>query len=174
MSARLFIAWFDDERAILAATRAAREAGLPIHDVFTPYAVHGMDEAMGLRPSRLPWVCFGGGALGLASGLGLQVYTSVVSWPLDVGGKPFNSFPAFIPVAFEVTVLFAALATVLALLVRARLRPGLAPPSVLARVTDDRFALALTTADGSFSRALAAGIASRCGAVETGYAEVTP
>lgn len=175
MSTRLFIGWFDDERALLRATAAAREAGLPIHDVYTPFAVHGLDEAMGLRRSRLPWVCFGAGVAGLAFGVFLQVYTSAVSWPLNVGGKPASSLPAFLPVAFELTVLVAALVTVAALLVRARLFPRLsAPRSLLPRVTDDRFALALSIADERWSEARAKALCAREGALATSYEEVEP
>jgi hypothetical protein len=173
MSQRLFIAWFAQEDDVLAATTAAREAGLAIFDVFTPYAVHGMDAAMGLRPSRLTWVCFGAALLGLSAGISLQYYTSAVSWPLNVGGKPFNSFPAFVPVAFEMTVLFAALITVAALFFRTRLYPRLqGPPEVLARVTNDRFALALTTADPRWSETAARDLSRRHGAVDVGYSEV--
>jgi hypothetical protein len=154
------IGYFEDEQATLAATRAARAEGFAITDVFTPYAVHGLDEAMGLRPSRLPWVCFGAGLVGGAIGLGFQIWSSSVSWPLNVGGKPFVSLPAFIPITFELTVLAAALTTALALLVRARLFPG-KRAAALPRVTDDRFALVLSAA-GERGRAFLA----RAGAVE--------
>ena len=173
MSTRVFIGWFDDEHAVVRATAAAREAGLVVHDVFTPFAVHGLDEAMGLRRSRLSYVCLGAGVVGLGFGAFLQYWASAVSWPLNVGGKPFNSAPAFLPVAFELTVLFAALVTVAALFVRARLRPRLAPPrGLLPRVTDDRFALALVTADAAWSEARAKAICQAEGAVETTYEEV--
>jgi len=173
MTERLFIAWFDQEDDILAATTAAREAGFAVFDVFTPYAVHGMDAAMGLRPSRLTWVCFGAALLGLSAGLSLEYYTSVVSWPLNVGGKPFNSFPAFVPVAFETTVLFAALITVAALFLRTRLYPrAKAPTEVLGRATNDRFALALKTADPRWSDAAARDLSHRHGAVAVEYSEV--
>lgn len=173
MRQRLFIAWFETEDDILAATTKAREAGLPIFDVYTPYAVHGMDAAMGLGTSRLTWVCFGAGLVGLAAGLSVEYYTSAVSWPLNVGGKPFNSFPAFIPVAFETTVLFAALITVAALLIKTRLFPRpTTPAEVLERVTNDRFALALTTADSRWSEIAARDLTRRCGAVATAYSEV--
>ena len=118
------IAVFDNETDLLAATRAAREAGCEIVDVYTPYAVHGLDEAMGLRPSRLGWVCFLCGAAGAALAVWAQFWTSAVDWPLNVGGKPFNSLPAFVPVIFEVCVLLAGLGVVGALLLRCRLWPG--------------------------------------------------
>jgi hypothetical protein len=143
----LLVAWFDEEHEVLAACQAARRSGFSVEDVYAPYALHGVDEAMGLAPSRLTWVCFGAGLTGLVSMLWFEWWTQAVSWPLNVGGKPFNSLPAFIPVAFEFTVLCAALGTVAALLARAGLWPG-KRRAVLPRVTDDRFALALTWAAG--------------------------
>lgn len=173
MTTKLFVGWFEDESALLRATASARDEGLPIHDVYAPFAVHGIDEAMGLKRSRLPWVCFCAGALGLAFGAFMQIYASAVSWPLNVGGKPQNSLPAFLPVTFELTVLFAALITVAALFFRARLFPRLgSPKGHLARVTDDRFALALMTCDERWSEKRARAICEREGAVETTFEEV--
>jgi hypothetical protein len=171
MSSSVLIGYFDSEEKILDATRAARQAGYTVQDVFTPYAVHGMDEAMGLKPSRLTYVCFAGGLLGCTLALSLQLYTSVVSWPLNVGGKPFNSLPAFIPVAFELTVLFAGLSTVAAFLARSRLFPG-SRRLALERVTDDRFALVLAPREGQLPHEAAEGMMRRHGAVETSWKEV--
>ncbi|MCL2011420.1 MAG: DUF3341 domain-containing protein [Cystobacterineae bacterium] len=136
------VGWFEQEAQILNATKAARKAGLKVVDVYTPYAVHGLDEAMGLKPSKLTWVCLLA-ALGGGGGMfSLMLYTSAIAWPLNVGGKPFVSAPAFIPVTFEAAVLSAALMSVFAFFVRSKLFPGkkVVP---LERVTDDRFALEL-------------------------------
>ncbi|XXF79906.1 DUF3341 domain-containing protein [Myxococcaceae bacterium GXIMD 01537] len=173
MSQSILIGYFDSEERILSATRAAREAGYNIHDVYTPYAVHGLDDAMGLRPSRLTWVTFFAGLTGATAALSLELYTSVVSWPLNVGGKPFNSLPAFIPVAFELTVLFAGLGTVAAFLLRSRLFPG-HKRLALPRVTDDRFALALGTEGPASEVAEAEETLRKLGAVETKQVEVAP
>lgn len=174
MSARrVFVAYFGGEDDILEATAAARAAGFRVHDVYTPYAVHGMDEAMGVKPSRLTWACFGFGLLGLASALLLQEWTQAVDWPLNVGGKPANSLPAFIPVAFELTVLFAALGTVASLLLRTRLFPRTAPRVLLPRVTDDRFALALSASGDGFDEARARALCLENGALETAVLEVS-
>lgn len=174
MSQRFFVAWFDDEHALVSATAAAREQGLSIHDVYTPFAVHGIDEAMGIKRSRLPWICFTGGVLGLSFGAFMQYYASVTSWALNVGGKPFNSAPAFLPVAFEMTVLAAALLSVLALLIRARLYPRVAAPKgLLSRVTDDRFALCLVVADERWNEARARAVCATHGAVDVTFEEIT-
>jgi hypothetical protein len=142
VSVNVMVGYFDREETILRAAHAARGVGMAVHDAYTPYAVHGMDEALGLRPSRLTWACFGGGLFGLISGMALMLYTSVWGWPLNVGGKPFASIPAYIPVAFELTVLCGGLTVVAALLFRTRLFPGKSVVA-LSRVTDDRFALAV-------------------------------
>ncbi|MCP3140160.1 DUF3341 domain-containing protein [Pyxidicoccus xibeiensis] len=171
MSAPVLVGYFDSEEKVLDATRAVREAGYTLDDVYTPYAVHGLDDAMGLKPSRLTWVCFGAGLLGCTLAMSLQLYTSVVSWPLNVGGKPFNSFPAFIPVTFELTVLFAGLFSVAAFLVRAKLFPG-SRRRALPRVTDDRFAITVAPRDAGPELAAAEELLVRHGAVATSRMEV--
>jgi hypothetical protein len=150
MSQRLFLAAFDDERDVLAVTRLARRRGVEIQDVYAPYPVHGLPEAMGLAPSRLGWACFACGGVGAIIAMLGQYYLSAISWPLNVGGKPWNSTLAFIPVGFELTVLFAGLGVVAALLVRRRLWPGKTPRFPDPSAVDDRFVLMLVEQDASF------------------------
>jgi hypothetical protein len=169
-TARPFVAYFSREEDVLAATTAVRKAGLAIHDVYTPYAVHGLEAAMGLRRSRLSQVCFFAGLTGLTTMLFFAWWTSAVSWPLNVGGKPYASIPAFVPVTFEFTVLCAALTTVAALFGVAKLWPG-RPGDTLPRVTDDRFAVVLEPlTDDNRARALC----MEHGAVDTGWLEPRP
>ena len=139
----LLVAVFEREDDLLHAAAAARKEGLHIVDAFAPYAVHGLDRAMGLRPSRLPWVCFVLGLLGAGSMLLFQYWATAISWPINVGGKPWNSLPAFIPVTFEVMVLCAGVGTVVAFIWSSGLRPGRRSALSDLRVTDDRFALAI-------------------------------
>jgi hypothetical protein len=153
MSRRIVLGVFADESDLLNVTREARESGLQIIDAFTPYAVHGLDAAMGLRASRLPWVCFFAAITGAALKLWFEFWTSMVDWPLNIGGKPWNSLPAFVPVTFEVMVLSAGLATVFVFLLLARLRPGKRPAVAHPRVTDDRFVLVLEETDARFDLA---------------------
>jgi hypothetical protein len=150
MRRSLHVGLFADDRDLLDAVRECREREIPILDVVTPFPLHELDEAMGLRRSRLPWVTLIGGAVGLAIGLGFQYWSSAVNWPLDVGGKPFDSLPAFVPVAFEMTILLAGLSTAGALFFRSKLWPGRKPPRDLEATTDDRHALVLTQADAAF------------------------
>jgi hypothetical protein len=146
---RYVAAFFQDEDDLVAGAADARQQGFEVFDAYTPFAVHGLDRAVGLPPSRLTWIAFLAGALGLAFGLTLQVWTSAYDWPLNVGGKPFNSFPLFIPVAFELTVLFSGLIAIAVLFARNRLWL-FSKRSVFERVTDDRFVLVLKQADASF------------------------
>ncbi len=143
MNRSLVVGTFARDVEIVAAARAARAAGLTIVDAYTPYAVHGLDQAMALPPSRLSWVCLVAGVIGAVVKLWFELWTAVVDWPLNVGGKPDNSLPAFVPITFEVMVLFAGLATVAALFVVARLWPGRRAYVPVDRVTDDRFALVI-------------------------------
>jgi len=147
---RFLFGVFEREEDILAATRTAREAGLRIADVYTPFAVHGLDQAMGLRPSRLPWIAFALGLLGAGVKVWFEFWTSATDWPINVGGKPWNSLPAFLPVTFEVMVLFAGIGTVIAFLFGRRLLPGRKARLPVQGVTDNRFALVLEETDASF------------------------
>jgi hypothetical protein len=148
-SVRYTAAFFETEDDLLEGAEDARRSGFEIHDVFTPFAVHGMDRAVGLAPSRLTWIAFAAGAFGLVFALALQVWTSAYDWPLNVGGKPFNSFPLFIPVAFELTVLFSGLIAIGVLFARNRMWL-FSRRRIFERVSDDRFVLVLSQQDASF------------------------
>jgi hypothetical protein len=110
------MAEFDDPEELLAATRRAYAEGYRKMDAYTPFPVHGLAEALGHRGVRLPRIALAGGILGALAGYGLQYFASVISYPLNIGGRPLNSWPAFIPVTFEMTILIAALITVLGML----------------------------------------------------------
>jgi hypothetical protein len=150
MSRRILLSAFASEDDVLAAVRAAREHSLKIVDLYAPYAVHGLDEALGLRRSRLPWVCFCAAVTGAFLKLWFEFWTMVVSWPVNVGGKPWNSLPAFVPVTFEVMVLLAGISTVVAFFIVEGLRPGKPAPMPLAGITDDRFVLVVEQSDAAF------------------------
>src|ERR1041385_300522 len=116
MRRQFLVATFHDPEAVLNAVRTVRREDFRIYDVYSPYPIHGLDGAMGIRKTRLPWIAFAGALSGLALGIALQFYTTVLDWPMNVGGKPDNSTLAFIPISFELTVLFSGLAAVAALL----------------------------------------------------------
>jgi hypothetical protein len=150
MGRPVIVASFAREEDLLGATRAAREHGFRIADAYTPYAVHGLDQAMGLRPSRLPWACFAFGLFAGAFALWSQHWAMAEDWAINVGGKPWNSLPAYVSVAFEGTVLLAGLGVVFAFLLRCRLFPGKRAALPVRGVTDDRFVVALENPDNPF------------------------
>lgn len=147
MSLRQLKSIFPDEDSVFGALLALREAGFAIGEVYAPYAVHGLDRAAGLRRSRIGFVTVTAAAIGSISFYLFQDWVSATNWALNIGGKPYSSAPAWIPVVFEVGVLFAGLATVLALFVRSGLFPGKKAYLVDPRVTDDRFAVLLDISD---------------------------
>src|SRR3954469_25395012 len=150
------LAEFGSGPALLAGIRALRDAGVSRFDAFTPYEVAGLEELLAVRRSRLTWIAL---AAGLAFGGGaylLQWWINVVDYPLDIGGRPYHSAPAFIPITFEMTVLFAAAAALISALVLGGL-PSLWHPVFddegFERATFDRFWLAVDRGDAALDRA---------------------
>lgn len=117
-AARLYglMAEFEDPTALVDAARAAREAGFTQLDAYSPFPIEALTEALDLHDRKLPAVVLGGGILGGLAGYALCYWCSVIEYPLNVGGKPFHSAPAFIVPTFETTILFAAFAAVFGML----------------------------------------------------------
>lgn len=164
-----YLAEFETPEQLRAAAAKVRDAGYTRWDTHAPFPVHGIDPAMGIRPTILPWIVFVVGAAGTATGILLQWYTNATSYQdfpwiptfvqgynFLVSGKPFWSFPANIPVIFELTVLFAAFAAFFGMLVLNDL-PKFYNPIFncerFRRATDDRFFLSIESADPRFDRA---------------------
>lgn len=142
---------FLQEHKVIEAARKVREAGFEKFDAITPYPVHGMEEACGIKRSGIPYVTFGAGILGLMAGLGLVWYTSVYDWPLNIGGKPMFSLPAFIPILFELTVLFAALCSVGAMFYMCNM-PKIDPPVIDKDLTCHKFAIFIPENDVDYNQ----------------------
>ena len=106
------LAEFDSATAIVDAARRTRQAGFTKIDTYTPFPIHELDAALKLPRTRLPWIVFFGGIAGMLSGFALQYWTSVIDYPLNIGGRPLASWPAFIVPSYELTILFAALTAV--------------------------------------------------------------
>lgn len=149
-SQRVFVGVFESEEDILGVAGAVRQRGLKIIDIFSPYAIHGLERAAGFSPSRLPIICFILGLLGAGLKVWFEFWTTAVNWPIDVGGKPWNSWPAFVPITFEVMVLFAGIGTVLVFLFAARLYPGKKAKLVYPGVTNDKFVIFVEEEDATF------------------------
>lgn len=140
-------ALWEDERAFLKAVQTAHRKGL-MFTTLSPFPVHGLEEAMEIKRSWIPWVTFFGGLFGCLFGLWFTRWTSAVSWPIIVGGKPFWSLPAFIPIIFELTILFSALSSLGALLYACGL-PRRNPPVIDPDLTSHKFAIFVSEKDRS-------------------------
>jgi hypothetical protein len=150
------LAEYEDIDAILNAARAVRRAGFLRWDVHSPFPIHGIDYAMGIKPTILPWLVLGAGLFGLVGGIVLQWWTNAFDYKYMISGKPIWSLPANIPVAFETTVLCASLTAVFGMLGLNRL-PRLYNPLFKSerfrRVTADRFFLVVDASDRKFHEA---------------------
>lgn len=144
---------FEEPEELIAAARRVRAAGYRRIDAYTPMPVHGLASALGIRRTRLPLIIAAGGVVGAALGLALQIWTSAYAYPHNVGGRPLISWPAFVPVTFEMTVLCAALSGVLGTLALNGLprpyHPLFAVPE-FARATQSSFFLCVEAADPLF------------------------
>ncbi len=161
-----FRASFAAPGLLLEAVKCLKLDGYRVIDTYTPFPVHGMDEAIGLKPSRLPRACLAFAILGLAIALGGQIWTSAYDYPLIVGGKPLVALPAFVPVAFELTVLMAGLGVVASLFLVSGMRPKFKVPDLHPGVNDDRFVLAAEIRAGA-SFAVVQSMMAGLGALET-------
>ncbi|NND32972.1 MAG: DUF3341 domain-containing protein [Saprospiraceae bacterium] len=138
---------YDDEEVLLSAVKDAREKHLDIMDVFTPFPVHGLDPILGLEESRLHQAGFVYGAIGTLTAFLFMTWVFTRDWPIIFGGKPYWSVPAFIPITFEVTVLFASIGMVVTYYAINGQGPGVTNPVLDDRITDDKFCIAFDVAD---------------------------
>lgn len=160
---------FTSAQALLKAAEAVRDRGLNSFDCYSPFPVPGLDEAMGLAPTRLPRLVLLAAAAGAALAYAVQWYSATQHYPLNVGGRPLHSWPAFVPITFELAVLLAALAAVVGMIVRNGLpRPHHPVFNVhrFRRASQDRFFLALTLTLGELDRATARAWLRSLGAAE--------
>ena len=151
------LAEFSDANELVSAARQAHEAGYRDLDAYTPFPIEELAHALGIHGSRLPLIVLIGGILGGLGGYFLQYWVSVIEYPINVGGRPFHSWPAFIPVTFETTVLSAALCAVLGMLALNGLPMPYHPVFNVPRfalATRDRFFLCIEATDPKFDREL--------------------
>lgn len=148
MSIKKFIvANFYDEAVLFPAVKKVRRAGYKIHEVFTPFPIHGLDKEMGLRDTSLDTAGFIYGITGTATAIGSITWALSIDWPLNFGGKPFFSLPAWIPITFELTVLFASVGMVMTFCWLCQLAPFVKKDHFNPRSTDDTFVLVLECTD---------------------------
>ena len=147
------MAEFDDPTTLVAATDRAHHEGYRRMDAYSPFPIDELHDALGSSPSRLPLIVLIGGLLGCIGGYGLQYWVSVIAYPVNVGGKPFHSWPAFIPVTFECTILAAALVAVFGMLALSDLPMPYHPVFNVPRfalASRNRFFLVIEAADTKF------------------------
>lgn len=169
------MAQFDSPEALLEAAEKAHSAGYRRMDAFSPMPIEGLAEAVGFHHTVLPLVVLCGGILGGLSGFFLQYYGSVIGYPLNVAGKPLNSWPAFVPITFELTVLFAAISCVFGMLAMNGLptpyHPVFNVPS-FALASRDRFFLCIKARDAQFDLSKTREFMTGLGAIEV--SEIAP
>jgi hypothetical protein len=147
------LAEYRDVDSVMTAARGVRAAGFTRWDVHTPFPIHGIDAAIGIKPTILPWLVLGGGLSGCIGGLLLQWYVNAYDYPFMISGKPYWSLPANIPVIFECTVLLSALTAVFGMFALCRLPMHYNPLFKIdrfRRVTNDRFFIVVDASDPKF------------------------
>jgi hypothetical protein len=142
---------YNDEEDLKSAVKVANAAHLNIMDVYTPFPVHGLDPIMGLKESRLHYLGFVYGAIGASFGFLTMSWIFTRDWPVIFGGKPYWSVPAFIPITFEMTVLFAAWGMTITFYTICGMWPGVKAKTLDDRITDDKFCVAFDVTSASDS-----------------------
>jgi hypothetical protein len=137
---------FDNEDILLEGVEKIRGNGVKIHEVYSPFPVHGLDEVLGYKRSRLPIAAFMFGMTGTSLALLMQIWMLGYDWPMIIGGKNFASLPPFIPVTFELTVLLAALGMVATFMIVSDMKPYKWPRQFDLRSTDDKHVMAIDLA----------------------------
>jgi len=161
----VLVASFADEAAIVRAVGALRRAGLSSIETYTPYPVEALDALLPRPRWRLPVAVFLGGLVGLVLGFGMQWYAAAIDYPLNIGGRPLASWPAFIPIAFEIAVLCAVLAGFFGFLALARLPRPYQPVAAIPdfeRASHDRFLLLVDPAGASMPSADTQALLEQC------------
>jgi len=134
---------FDDEQVLLASVKEIRSNKINIKEVYSPFPIHGLDQALGLKDTRMAITSFIYGCLGLTLGGLMIYYIMIIDWPQNIGGKPnwtfYHNIPAFVPILFECTVMFAAHLMSITYLIRCGLFPGGVSSNPDPRTTDDKF-----------------------------------
>lgn len=145
MSKKVIQAMYDDDDVLLKAVKETRKANYSIEEVFTPFPVHGLDKAMGLKGTRIAIAAFIYGVIGFSFSIWMMNYMMIVDWPQNIGGKPSFSYaenmPAFIPIMFELSVFFAAHLMVITFYMRSKIWPFQEASNPDPRTTDDKFVM---------------------------------
>ena len=134
---------YEDEDVLLKAIKNVREGGVKIHEVYSPFPVHGIEDVLGYKRSRLSIVAFMFGLLGTSLALTMQFGMMTIDWPMIIGGKDYAPVPSFIPVTFELTVLLASFGMVGTFMIISNLKPWGKAKLFDKRITDDKHIVAI-------------------------------
>jgi hypothetical protein len=161
---------FEDEEILIKAVNNARAEGLKIWNCYTPFPVHGLDHAMGIKDTRLHTAGFVFGATGILTALSFMIWVNTSNYPINFGGKPLLSIPSYIPITFELTVLFASVGMVLLYCFINRLAPGMDPDIIDERTTSYMFLMGFEIDETTSSERIAQvkEVLNKNGAVEIG------
>jgi Protein of unknown function (DUF3341) len=140
---KFVVGCFEDENVLFPAVSKVRKSGYKIHDIYTPYPVHGLDKAMGLRETSLHTAGFMFGLTGTTTAVTFMTWSFTKDWPVNIGGKPNFALPAWIPITFELTVLMASVGMVLTFCYLCQLAPFIKKHHFHARATDDLFVMVI-------------------------------
>lgn len=157
---------YDDEDVLLHAVEKVREKGVKIHEVYSPFPVHGLDEVLGYKRTRLPIAAFMFGMTGTTLALVMQIWMLGYDWPMIIGGKNFASLPPFVPVTFELTVLLSALGMVATFLIVSDMKPYKWPNQFDLRSTDDKHIMAIDLGSNKLDKSTIGSILKESGAQE--------
>lgn len=165
-SKNFIVGVYEDEDVLLDAIKSVRSGGVKIHEVYSPFPVHGIDDALGYKGSRLSIAAFMFGILGTSLALTMQLGMMTVDWPMIIGGKDYAPFPSFIPVTFELTVLLASFGMVGTFFVISNLKPWGKPKILDIRITDDKHVVAVDLAKNSIDESAISKLFKDSGASE--------
>jgi hypothetical protein len=169
------VCYFDTPGGVYHACESLRDAGYKRFDAHTPFPVHGLEKAMGIPPSKLPWIVLACAFAGLATAFGMQYWIQVIDYPLNISGKPTFSYQAWVPICFELTILFSAFGCFFGMWTMNRLPQFyhyvMKHPS-FQRATDDKFFISVETTDSRFDDKNTRALLEKLGAHE--IAEVEP
>jgi hypothetical protein len=171
-SKKFLVGIYDDEDVLIKAVKKVRSSGVRIHEVYTPFPIHGLDTALGYKRSRLPIAAFLFGLTGTSCAILMISYMMGYDWPMIIGGKPYLPIPDYVPVTFELTVLFSALGMVATFLITNNLWPGKKPLMYDSRSTDNKFVMAVDLSKNKLASDEIIGILKNFGAIEVNTKQV--
>ncbi len=169
---KFLVGIFDDEDEVLHAVKEVKDKGINIHEVYTPFPIHGLDKAVGHPRTRIPIAAFLFGITGTCCAIALTFYTMGFDWPMIIGGKDHLAVPDFVPIIFELTVLLASYGMVFTFCASNSLWPGKKPLLFDKRVTDDKFVMAINMSNNKMSESEIASVLKSNGAIEVNSKEL--